>query len=295
MDHLLRVVEHNRYKTLRRFDHLKTTDPSEGSDEFPMLKLRLSELDDLLRTASEKLDQVPSLKPAIISHVAQMRHSKYASVEAFAHSVLVSPGGTGAGLNLPTPQEQSALLAEKIIAEHRHKLPPFPAEKPINVHNDTTVAGTQFDVTGKQDKSVSLNPPKFGAHQVTSSADATTAIVDLETNRDVRVSVIQTAAMPKRSYRHVVIAVVCLFSGLIAVGIAFVAVRLGRRRARMRRAGYSQPVVEVDEVAENRSGLSRSTDVAGPRVQPVAQWRRHGYENFKYNLLGDESNSPMPR
>ncbi|CAH8468821.1 unnamed protein product [Heterobilharzia americana] len=130
--HLIQVIEHDRNHFIKRYEHLRTTDPSEAIQQMPSIKENLAKLDTLLNQSLEKLNMHPKLKPELLAYANHFKRDKYAQLEAESKAISVANIALPEIVKLPTFQEQASLKAEKVVAKYRHHLESLPLDKTIN-------------------------------------------------------------------------------------------------------------------------------------------------------------------
>ncbi|KAF8572363.1 hypothetical protein P879_01802 [Paragonimus westermani] len=258
-ERLLNVTEHLRYRLVKRFERLRSDYPLESVRESDDVVNRLSHLDQVLQATLDKLNATPSLKTDIYNHWNQLRDTNYAAIEASARAVLITPVQLPDGLK-PSLSQEFALAAEKIISKHRHRLP-------------------QHERFNKGSKNV----PNMLTHFDPPHLIRVGSVIDVSTHR---------------TSNSVTIGMLVTFGCISILFVLILATRAYLRRVRLRRAGYSLSVVEVDEVQATNRPLA--TAMAVTAIPPesadsrlLAGWQMNGYENPAYKYQSSAARLPM--
>ncbi|KAF5398010.1 hypothetical protein PHET_09054, partial [Paragonimus heterotremus] len=322
-ERLLNVTEHLRYRLVKRFERLRSDYPLESVRELNDVVNRLSHLDPLLRANLDKLNAIPSLKTDILNHWNQLRDTNHAAVEASARAILTSPMQLPDGLKPSVLRQEFALAAEKIISKHRHRLPQHERFNKRSKNLPNTFA--HFDpphlirvgsVPGAEPKLEEMpirhldnsTQPSF-EHTSTNQSKSDAKMEDIvlkiklpkpdlsdENPHVVPPSVTDVSA--RRTSSSVTMGMLATFGCLSILVVLILATRAHLRRVRLRRAGYSLSVVEVDEVqATNRPRAAAIAVTSVPSESAdsrlLAGWQVNGYENPAYKYQSSAARLPM--
>ncbi|KAF7255798.1 hypothetical protein EG68_06748 [Paragonimus skrjabini miyazakii] len=322
-ERLLNVTEHLRYRLVKRFERLRSDYPLESVRELDDVVNRLSHLDPLLRANLDKLNAISSLKTDILNHWNKLRDTNHATVEASARAILTTPVQLPDGIKPSVLRQDFALAAEKIISKHRHRLPQHERfnKRSKNIPNILT----RFDPphlirVGSVDNTkpkLEDMPNRHSDNSTRSSFEHTSttqSIFDAKTEDIVlkvhlpkpELSDENPHALPpsatdvttRRTSNSVTVGMLATFGCLSILVLLILVTRAHLRRVRLRRAGYSLSVVEVDEVqATNRPQAAATAVTSVPSESAdsrlLAGWQVNGYENPAYKYQSSAARLPM--
>lgn len=293
-EHLVTVIQRNQHHLIKRYEHLRSVNPLATKIALEGLKVNLAHLNRTLENSLEKLEllQAPTFKVVVLKFVTDMLNTRYNELNAFARSV----ASLKEDIHFLPSQKEYVLQAERIIEKHRRHLPSLDPEKPVRVAKKVAEIGDSGDeladghatplrpitltvlanVDGKWSSVSSLVSEKIG----NSSVSAEPRKINTNSTRDMSQPV--TGSATSTHILAVVLSLPLCF-GLVIFTVYACHFRL--RRMRLRRAGYSQTVVEVPEIYDDHSLRSHSTvGLATDDAELLSHWQLNGYENPAYKF-----------
>ncbi|THD26269.1 hypothetical protein D915_002998 [Fasciola hepatica] len=270
----------------------------------PEVRQHLSNSEHLLSNSLAKLDRLPAYKSAVINHVQHLRNTHYAETDASAKSIAVmSDRELPEGLRFPSPNEEAALRAEKLIMQHEHhhmthsegkKYPPGVTPKSIQPNKSSAGAvdhaehqnidlpqpaqshlatkTTEHPVHRSESHAIVVSYPKAVDSRPPESTEDIVVEIHLPTQRPTPLPTavasdvghaLSETTASPKSKKAQIVTPAVLACLVFLVAVILVA-RCYVRRMRLRRAGYNLTVVEVDEVADTETTMGHGSHL--PRL-----------------------------